>query len=31
MRVPDGVREVARELENGSFEDPFAERYRNTP
>ena len=31
MRVPDGVREVARELEAGSFSDPFDGRYRNTP
>jgi nucleoside-diphosphate-sugar epimerase len=31
MRVPDGVREVAAELENGSFADPFDGRYRNTP
>ena len=31
MRVPDGVREVARELEAGAFDDPFAAEYRNTP
>jgi hypothetical protein len=31
MRVRDGVREVARELEAGAFEDPFAAEYRNTP
>jgi nucleoside-diphosphate-sugar epimerase len=31
MRVPDGVREVAQSLASGSFDDPFAERYRNTP
>jgi nucleoside-diphosphate-sugar epimerase len=31
MRVRDGVREVARELEAGSFDDPFAAQYRNTP
>ena len=31
MRVPDGVREVARELDAGSFGDPFAAQYRNTP
>lgn len=31
MRVPSGVREVARGLEEGSFDDPFAQRYSNTP
>lgn len=31
MRVPDGVREVARGLESESFGDPFAEQHRNTP
>jgi nucleoside-diphosphate-sugar epimerase len=31
MRVPDGVREVAEALEGGSFPDPFAPGYRNTP
>jgi nucleoside-diphosphate-sugar epimerase len=31
MRVPDGVREVAVELEAGAFEDPYSGRYSNTP
>lgn len=31
MRVPDGIREVARELTAGAFPDPFAAQYRNTP
>jgi nucleoside-diphosphate-sugar epimerase len=31
MRVPDGVRELAEALDSGSFEDPWAGRYRNIP
>jgi nucleoside-diphosphate-sugar epimerase len=31
MRVPDGVRELAQALGDGSFEDPWAGRYRNIP
>jgi nucleoside-diphosphate-sugar epimerase len=31
MRVPDGVRELAEALDAGSFEDPWAGRYRNIP
>jgi nucleoside-diphosphate-sugar epimerase len=31
MRVPDGVRELAQALEAGSFDDPWAGRYRNIP
>lgn len=31
MRVPDGVSEVARELDAGAFGDPFAAEHRNTP
>jgi nucleoside-diphosphate-sugar epimerase len=31
MRVPDGVREIARGLESESFGDPFGQRHRNTP
>lgn len=31
MKVPDGVREVARGLDEGAFGDPFAAAHRNTP
>jgi nucleoside-diphosphate-sugar epimerase len=31
MHVPDGVREIAEALEGGTFADPFAAGYRNTP
>jgi len=31
MRVPDGVREIARGLEDGAFGDPFDAAHRNTP
>jgi nucleoside-diphosphate-sugar epimerase len=31
MRVPDGVREVARALDEGAFADPWATSHRNTP
>jgi len=31
MRVPDGVREVARGLDAEAFGDPFAAQHRNTP
>jgi nucleoside-diphosphate-sugar epimerase len=29
MRVPDGVREVVKALDEGAFADPFAARHRN--
>jgi nucleoside-diphosphate-sugar epimerase len=31
MTVPDGIEEVANQLELGSFPDPFERRYRNIP
>jgi nucleoside-diphosphate-sugar epimerase len=31
MRVPDGVREVARALDDGVFADPWATSHRNIP
>lgn len=31
MRVPDGVREVAKGLDDEAFGDPFDGRHRNTP
>jgi len=31
MRVPDGVREVAKGLDDKAFGDPFDARHRNTP
>jgi nucleoside-diphosphate-sugar epimerase len=31
MRVPDGVREVARALDDGVFADPWSARHRNIP
>ncbi len=31
MRVPDGVREIAKGLDAESFGDPFDARHRNTP
>jgi nucleoside-diphosphate-sugar epimerase len=31
MTVPEGIGEVADELERGSFPDPFERRYRNIP
>ena len=31
MTVPEGVAELADELEDGSFPDPFDRRYRNIP
>ena len=31
MKVPDGVSEVARGLDDGDFGDPFAAQHRNTP
>jgi nucleoside-diphosphate-sugar epimerase len=31
MRVPDGVREVARALDEGVFADPWSARHRNIP
>ena len=31
MRVPDGVREIAKGLDDEAFGDPFDPRHRNTP
>jgi nucleoside-diphosphate-sugar epimerase len=31
MKVPDGVAEVAKGLDDGAFGDPFAATHRNTP
>jgi len=31
MKVPDGVAEVAKGLDDGAFGDPFAAKHRNTP
>jgi nucleoside-diphosphate-sugar epimerase len=31
MTVPDGIAEIISALEQGSFGDPFADRYRNVP
>jgi nucleoside-diphosphate-sugar epimerase len=31
MRVPDGVREVAKGLDDEAFGDPFSPQHRNTP
>ena len=31
MRVPDGVREIAKGLDDEAFGDPFAATHRNTP
>jgi nucleoside-diphosphate-sugar epimerase len=31
MTVPDGIGEVLAALDSGSFPDPYARRYRNTP
>ncbi len=31
MRVPDGIEEVAKGLDDGTFGDPFAAEHRNTP
>lgn len=31
MRVPDGVREIAAGLEQGTFGDPFSPQHSNTP
>jgi nucleoside-diphosphate-sugar epimerase len=31
MKVPDGVAEVAKGLDSGTFGDPFAAKHRNTP